>query len=141
MLIKIDLEKAYDRLSWDFIRNTLHKVGMRSDWIRNIMGCVKSARLSILWDGKQSSNWDPRRGIRQGDSMSPYLFILCMERLIHIISKEVQDGNWKGIKMFRNGPILSHLFFSDNMVLFAEAELSQIDIVLECLNRFCTCSW
>lgn len=140
MVIKIDLEKAYDRLSWDFIRDTMVKVGLRSDWIRNIMACVESTRLSILWDGEQSNYWKPGRGIRQRDSMSPYLFVLCMERLSHMIMEEVREGRWKGIKVSRNGPTLSHLFFADDMVLFAEAEMRQIDVVLDCLNRFCNCS-
>lgn len=103
MVVEIDLEKAYDRLSWDFIRDTLRKVGMEDVWTRNIMACVESARLSLIWEGEKSSYFEPGRGIRQGDSISPYLFVLCIERLSHIICKEVWDGRWKGIKLSKNG--------------------------------------
>lgn len=140
MVVKIDLEKAYDRLSWDFIKDTLKEVGMDSIWIRNIMTCVETPLLSILWEGEQTDFFKPGRGIRQGDPISPYLFVLCIERLSHIILKEVDKGNWKGIKVSRNGPTLSHLFFADDMVLFREASEGQIDIVKDCLDRFCSCS-
>lgn len=51
MILTIDLEKAYDKLDWDFIRDTLFKVGFNSDWVRNIMECVESPKMSILWNG------------------------------------------------------------------------------------------
>lgn len=54
MIWKIDLEKAYDRLSWDFIRNTLFCLGLNNDWVRNIMACVESPGMSIIWNGKQT---------------------------------------------------------------------------------------
>lgn len=53
MVLKIDLEKAYDRLNWDFIRDTLKEVCMTKEWIRNIMSCVESPRMKVLWNGKQ----------------------------------------------------------------------------------------
>lgn len=140
MAIKIDLEKAYDRLSWEFIKDTLEEVGMDHTWTRNIMACVETSRLSILWEGEQTEYFKPGRGIRQGDPISPYLFVLCMERLSHIIQAEVANGNWKGVKVSRKGPVLSHLFFADDMVLFSEADERQVDIVKKSLDRFCAYS-
>lgn len=102
------------------------------------MTCVESSHLSILWEWDQTEFFKPGRGIRQGDPVSPYLFVLCMVRLSHIIYKAVQEVRWKGIKTSRNGPTISHLFFANDMVLFTEANESQVDTVLECLNWFCT---
>lgn len=68
--------------------------------------------------------------------MSPYLFVLCIERLSHLIYKEVLKGAWKGIKLSRRGPIASHLFFTEDMVFFAKATIKQIDVVMRCLNPF-----
>ncbi|XP_019152396.1 PREDICTED: uncharacterized protein LOC109149189 [Ipomoea nil] len=140
MVLKIDLEKAYDRLDWSFIRNTLQEVGLNDVWVRNIMHCVESAEMSILWEGNKLERFKPERGVRQGDSISPYLFVLCIERLGHIITEAVTQGSWKGIKVSRNGPSISHLFFADDMVLFAEANESQICTIMNCLDRFCKSS-
>lgn len=110
MALKIDLEKAYDRLSWDFIRDTLKEAGFNDDWIRNIMACITTTRLGILWNGEQLDWIVPSRGIRQGDALSPYIFVLCIERLCHKIREAVNQGRWKGVKLSRYGPTLSHLF-------------------------------
>ena len=63
MLIKVDLEKPYDRLSWGFIRDTLGKSGLPHPWIRNIMQCVESTKMSVVWNGKNSAWFKPLRGI------------------------------------------------------------------------------
>lgn len=63
-MIKVNLEKAYDRISWDFIKDTLMEVGLDHEWTRNIMECVETSRLSILWEGDQTDYFKPGRGIR-----------------------------------------------------------------------------
>lgn len=136
MILKIDLQKAYDRLDWNFIRNTLEEIGMNAKWVNNIMSCVETSKMKILWNGKQLEQIIPTRGIRQGDAISPYIFVLCMERLSHIIKEEVQQGRWKGIRLSRYGPLLTHLFFADDLVLFAEASQEQVTIIKNCLERF-----
>lgn len=140
MILKIDLEKAYDRLDWDFIKDTLIDIGMSTDWVRNVMSCVTSSKLKILWNGKQLDQIIPTRGIRQGDAISPYIFVLCMERLSHLIKEEVQRGKWRGIRLSRYSPTLTHLFFADDLVLFAEASQDQIMVIKQCLERFSTAS-
>ncbi|MDV3157560.1 MAG: reverse transcriptase family protein, partial [Candidatus Phytoplasma australasiaticum] len=136
MVLKIDLEKAYDRLSWDFIKETLEDVGFNNIWVRNIMSCVKSSRLALIWNNEQLDWITPSRGIRQGDAISPYLFVLCIERLSHLIRNTVRTGKWKGVKLARHGPVLSHLFFADDMVLFTEASQEQIGVIKECLECY-----
>lgn len=63
-----------------------------------------------------------------------------MERLGHIINEAVEQGRWKGIKLAKKGPVLTHLFFADDMVLFTEASVDQINVVKECLDKFCIAS-
>lgn len=140
MVIKVDLEKAYDRLSWNFIRDTLRVAGFDESWIRNIMGCVETSRLALLWNGRPREWFYPKRGVRQGDALSPYLFVLCIERLNHLIKRLVEEGRWKGIRLSNQGPMITHLFFADDLVLIAEATPEQMREVKGCLDIFCAAS-
>lgn len=104
MLLKLDLEKAYDRLRWDFLEDTLRAAGLSENWVKRIMECVSGPSMCILWNGEKSESFKPSRGLRQGDPLSPYLFVLCMERLCQLIEKAVEDKRWKPIRLSRGGP-------------------------------------
>lgn len=84
MAIKVDLEKAYDRLSWDFIRDTLYAARLPGELVSVIMQCIESSTLSVLWNGCATKTFNPSKGIRQGDPLSPYIFVLCLERLTQL---------------------------------------------------------
>ena len=94
------------------------------------MECVTSPSMQVLWNGEPTQSFKPSRGVRQGDPLSPYLFVLCMERLNHIIEESIIGGAWKPIRASRNGPLLSNLFFADDIILFAEASVEQARIFL-----------
>ncbi|XP_061354895.1 uncharacterized protein LOC133299454 [Gastrolobium bilobum] len=96
--IKIDLEKAYDKLNWKFIRSVLEELYLPAAIIDAIMGCVTSPFLEVLWNGTRTPGFQSQRGIRQGDPLSPYLFVLCVEKLTHLIMDEVEMKNWLPIK-------------------------------------------
>lgn len=83
MAIKIDLEKAYDRLEWDFIKETLEDIGFPTSTIELIWWCISSPSIRILWNGEALDKFQPSRGIRQGDPLSSYLFVLSLERLFN----------------------------------------------------------
>uniref|UniRef100_A0A2N9IHI9 Reverse transcriptase domain-containing protein n=1 Tax=Fagus sylvatica TaxID=28930 RepID=A0A2N9IHI9_FAGSY len=140
MAIKIDLEKAYDRLEWSFIRLTLQHFNLPQWWVDLIMSCISCSHLSILVNGEKTESFAPSRGIRQGDPLSPYIFILCMEFLAWLIQGEVHNGNWKGIKVSQQGPIFSHIFFADDLVLFAKATKANCYTINKVLNTFCQAS-
>lgn len=132
MAIKVDLEKAYDRLSWDFIYETLREFGLPTILVRLIMECITTATMQLLWNGEITESFTPSRGIRQGDPISPYIFVLCIERLSHGINDAVKRGHWKPIKLSRGGTSLSHLFFADDLILLAEASCRQAMVIMKC---------
>ena len=94
MAIKVDLEKAYDNMEWSFIRGMLIRANMPADLIDIIMSCVLTVSTSILVNGEALDPIYPSRGIRQGDPLSSYLFILCMDFLGQLIQEKCEAKMW-----------------------------------------------
>lgn len=140
MAFKIDLEKAYDRVSWEFLEHTLKRFAFPENTIALIRWCVKSSSLAILWNGEKLEHFKPTRGLRQGDPLSLYLFVLCMEMLALNIQHKVNLGSWKPVQVSRGGPGVSHLFFVDDVLLFCPTTPSQVQVVMDSLNDFCISS-
>lgn len=101
MAIKIDLEKAYDWLSWSFIRDILVDIGLPGGFIDLVWNCISSVRMRMLWNGEALEEFTPTRGIRQGDPLSPYLFVLCLEKLFQMIDVAIDNQFWKPIQLNR----------------------------------------
>lgn len=140
LAIKVDLEKAFDKLSWAFIQDTLEDVGFPPTIINLIMHCITTPTMQLLWNGQPSPTFKPSRGVRQGDPISPYIFVLCMERLSQAIAKAVSNDRWETIKLGRRGPPLSHLFFADDLVLFGSTTQRQLQLIEDILAEFCAAS-
>jgi hypothetical protein len=138
--IKVDLSKAYDKLSWEFIWRTLSEIKLPECLVNLIMHAVTSVETNVKWNGARAEYFRPQRGIRQGDPISPYLFVLCMDKLSHLIMHVVNVGDWRGIKAGRNGPMVSHLMFADDLLLFGEASENQMNCVMQILDTFCKLS-
>ncbi|KAK5775934.1 hypothetical protein PVK06_043890 [Gossypium arboreum] len=140
MAIKIDLEKTYDRVRWDFIDSSLQAVDIPNFLLNVIMSAISSSTMQVFWNGVPTPKFRPARGVRQGCYLSPYLFILCMEWLSHNIRAAIGVGNWTPIRLARNGPPLSHLFFTNDLILFGHTEEHQAQIIKNILNDFCSYS-
>ena len=140
MAIKLDLEKAYDHLSWHFIVDSLKDLGLNNHFINLVWHYISSVSTNILRNGECTSDFVPLKGIRQGDPQSPYLFMICMECLSHLIQWEVSQGHQKPITISRGGPQITHLCFADDLFIFAEASMDQVQVISDCLDLFCNSS-
>lgn len=96
--------------------------------------------MRVLWNGEALEEFSPSRGVKQGDPLSPYLCVLCIERLFHLINVAVEQKYWAPIRLSRDGPRLSHLAFEDNLMLFAEASGEQVEVIKMVLDLFCNSS-
>ena len=119
--LKIDLQKAYDWVNWNFLQVVLTNFRFHKIIIQWIMECVSSVSASVLINGGKSKQFYPSRGLRQGDPLSPYLFILCQEVLSRIIDKEHAVGSLSGVKMNPGGPEITNVMFANDLMLFAKA--------------------
>ena len=87
------------------------------------MACVRSVTYSILINGEPQGLITPSRGIRQGDPLSPFLFLLCVEGLHGLIEDAARVGDLRGFYLCKRGPKLTHLFFADDSLLFCKSNL------------------
>ncbi|KAL9665225.1 hypothetical protein QQ045_020638 [Rhodiola kirilowii] len=116
--VKVDMSKAYDRVEWCFLENLLHKMGFADLWVNRVMSCVKSVSYQIKVNDSISKVFRPSRGLRQGDPLSPYMFLLCTEFLNAKIVEGVSRNLISGISICRRAPVISHLFFADDSIFF-----------------------
>ena len=98
------------------------------------MACISSVSYSILVNGESQANIKPSRGIRQGDPLSPYLFLLCSKGLNGLIKKFVVEGRIKGFSLGKNDPQISHLFFADDSLIFCRADLEDVKTIQDILR-------
>ncbi|XP_035547368.1 uncharacterized protein LOC118348906 [Juglans regia] len=146
MALKLDISKAYDRVEWGFLRAVMVKMGFGEKWVALIMNCVQSVSYAIVVNGKPGNTFVPTRGLRQGDPLSPYLFLLCVEGLSTLINHAESKGELKGVSVARGGTRVTHLLFADDCVVFGQASWQEwmkmkelLDIYEkasgQCLNR------
>ena len=116
--LKLDMNKAYDRVNWFFILKVLRAYDFPSYWIQLIQQCE----------------------LRQGDPMSPYLFLLCMDILSRMTTLATDIREIQGIKIGKQGPTLSHLFFVDDSLFFFRASEEACCAINTLISRLCTIS-
>jgi hypothetical protein len=107
--VKLDMHKAYDRVEWSFLRDMMIRLGFDQAWVNLIMSCVTSVNYRVWFNSDETEAFVPTRGIRQGDPLSPYLFLICAEGLSSLVAFEEMIGGIQGIKVCKKAPSVSHL--------------------------------
>jgi hypothetical protein len=134
---KVDLQKAYDRINWGFLKTVLTQLGFSPVFINWILQCVTTVSSSVIVNGGKTKQFIPTRGLRQGDPLSPYLFILCQEMLSRLVDQQFNLGNISSVKMNPSGPAITQVIFADNMMIFAKANRREVRILNDCLETYC----
>ncbi|GAU25945.1 hypothetical protein TSUD_16830 [Trifolium subterraneum] len=111
LALKIDISKAYDKVDWGFLRGIMTRMRFTDVWVRWVMMCVSSVNYSVLMNSDRVGPISPGRGLRQGDPLSPYLFILVTECLTALIHQAVGRGDLHGVRICRGAPEVSHLLW------------------------------
>ena len=126
VVFKIDFEKAYDHVKWDFLDHMLEKKGFSLKWRSWMRGCLSSISFAILVNGNAKGRVKASRGLRQGDPLSPFLLTIVVDVLSRMLLKTEERSLLKGFRVGRNRCRVSHLQFADDTILFANSSEEEL---------------
>lgn len=136
--VKLDMSKAYDRVEWRFLEEMMVKMGFHTEWVQLIMKCVSSIKYHIRVNDEYTEAIIPERGLRQGDSLSPYLFLIRAEGFSALLDAAEREGRIGGVRICPTAPSVSHLLFADDSLLLIranEGEAQQLQSILSIYER------
>ncbi|CAN1817498.1 Putative ribonuclease H protein At1g65750 [Linum perenne] len=136
LCLKLDMRKAYDLVEWDCLLSLLQAQGFSEKWRSWIASCISTVKFEILFNGQPLESFNPTRGIRQGDPLSPFLFILMTNALSFLINRSVNSNILKGIKLNKRGPKLTHCLFADDTIIFGEATIQEVNNIMDTINKY-----
>lgn len=130
------MSKAYDKMEWNLILLALKHFGFSSRWTNWIKECLSSVSYSVLLNGSPHGFIVPSRGLRQGDPLSPFLFVIGMEILSRLLDKAQSLSLVKGFCLSRAGPPTTYLLYADDLLIFGEASIKEAKNIDFCLSLF-----
>ncbi|MFS7926579.1 putative RNA-directed DNA polymerase [Helianthus anomalus] len=136
MFFKVDIHKAYDSVNWGFLDSVMAQMNFPSRWRAWVMATLHSAKASVLVNGSPTGEFECTRGLRQGDPLSPFLFVIVMEALTGIMAKAVSVGLFEGINIPYDGPAISHLIYADDVMFLGGWNQSNINNLRRLLRCF-----
>ncbi|GJZ07586.1 RNA-directed DNA polymerase, eukaryota, reverse transcriptase zinc-binding domain protein [Tanacetum coccineum] len=134
--IKIDLQKAYDTISWSFLETILYRFGFHSRMVGWIMQCVQTAGFTICINGERHGYFKGDRGLRQGDPISSYLFTLVMEMLALLLQRKIRNSD--GFKYHHGCKELKiiNLCFADDLMIFCHGDIKSPGVINDAIKEF-----
>ena len=136
MVFKVNYEKAYDSVSWEFLIYMMRRLGFGPKWTQWMLGCLKSASISVLVNGSPTKEFYPQRGLRQGDLLSPLLFNIVAEGLSGLMSKAINRGLYRGFLVGINKVEVSLLQYVDDTIFLGEATMENVRAIKAILRAF-----
>jgi hypothetical protein len=138
--LKLDMRKAYDRVEWAYLRAIMLRMGFHQRWVKLIMSLVSSVSFPVLFNGTPLEEFRPSRGLRQGDPISPYLFLLAAEGLSGLLKQSRQSSHLQGIKVASTAPAVNHLLFTDDILMLVKSSDEGAMEVNQILDKYCNVS-
>ena len=136
MAVNIDMSKAYDKVEWEFIEKVMRRMGFHEKWVGWVLKCITTVTYSVLINGEAHGKITPTRGLRQGDPLSSYLFLLCTEAFFALIADASNRQSLNGASIYRGYPRVTHLFFAYDSLLFCKAERWEVSKLVEILELY-----
>jgi hypothetical protein len=133
---KLDLSKAYDRVDWRFLGQTMIKMGFDRRWVKWIMTCVTTVKYQVKFNGAILDSFAPSRGLRQGDPLSPFLFLFVADGLSALLRRGMEQQSITPIRICPRAPGVSHLLFADDTLLFFKATVHEAEQVKEIVEEY-----
>ncbi|KAL5577512.1 hypothetical protein UlMin_019211 [Ulmus minor] len=134
--LKLDMSKAYDRVELNFLKGMMLRLGFDNGWVEVVMRRVSSISYSFILNGQVQGALTPNRGIRQGDPLSPYLFVICAHGFSELLIDFERKKLLKGVKIVTSCPFITHLFFADDNLIFCMAKQAECFHLRHCLNLY-----
>ena len=116
------------------------KLGFQQQWIERIMMCVTSVSYKVRVNGELTDVIVPQRGLRQGDPLSPYLFLFCVEGFSALLKHAQQEREVKGVTFGSTGPHVTHLLFADDSLLMFKSSVEGAVAISDLLECYCLAS-
>jgi len=126
LCLKMDYEKAYDSVRWDFLIHMLQRQGFHSKWTRWVKGCLESMSVSVLVNGSPTVEFRPIRGLRQGDLLAPFLFLIIPEGLVRLVRQALKANLLNGVKVERNEVEVCVLQFADDTLFMCKDSYNSV---------------
>ena len=136
--LKLDISKAYDRVDWAYLHQRMVSMGFCEGWIKWMMRCVTTVVYEFCFNGMTVGPIVPGRGLRQGDPLSPYLFLFCVEGLSNTLDKAAEREEITGCRVSASAPEITHLLFADDSFLFFKAHVNEVLKIKSILEEYAT---
>lgn len=134
--LKVDLSKAFDRMDWEFIRSLMPIYNFPPNFAKWVMGCRESAQFTIVLNGKGDGFLRPESGLRQGCSLSPYIFILGMDVLSRSLEYRVKTGALRGVRLAPSAQPLTDCLYTDDLLIFGAVNNEEAQLIIDSLQEF-----
>lgn len=135
-IFKVDFEKAYDSVNWNFLVYMMRRLGFNDKWRAWIKGCIFAGSCSVLVNGSPADEFQIKRGLKQGDPLALFLFLMVAERLLGLMRKAVSIGKYKGLQVGSGGIEVSILQYADDTIFVGEVSWENLWIIKSVLRCF-----
>jgi len=135
-MFKIDLAKAFDRIEWSFIAQALQHQGFQSDFIDCVHSCITLPTFSVVINDQSFGRFNASRGLRQGCTLLPCLFVLAINELSVHLQQALDDNNLSGVTLGPGCPPIHSLLFAEDLIIYGKADICEAACI-KSIQDFC----